>query len=89
MHSVLERERRNNMNKYKLIAALIIALTLMLSLAAGAVISCLLSLLPSPWSHIAKGLFVFSMLTWIVYLLINKLEKGNDSPKLTDKLNRE
>ena len=78
MHSVLERERRNNMNKYKLIAALIIALTLMLSLAAGAVISCLLSLLPSPWSHIAKGLFVFSMLTWIVYLLINKLEKEKD-----------
>lgn len=66
------------MNKYKLIAALIIALKLILCLAAGAVISCLLSLLPSPWSHIAKGLFAFSMLTWVVYLLIYKLEKEKD-----------
>ena len=66
------------MNKYKLIAALIIALTLMLCLAAGAVISRLFHLLPSPWSHIANGLFAFSMLTWGVYLWINKLEKEKD-----------
>lgn len=70
--------KEKRMNKYKLIAALIIALKLMLCLAAGAVISCLLSLLPSPWSHIAKGLFALSMLTWVVYLLIYKLEKEKD-----------
>lgn len=66
------------MNKYKLIAAFIIALILMLCLAAGAVISRLLYLLPSPWNHIAIGLFSFSMLTWGVYLWINKLEKEKD-----------
>lgn len=75
MHPLLEREMRNNMNKYKLIAALIIALALMLCLAAGAVISRLLYLLPSPWNHITNGLFCFAMLTWGVYLWINKLEK--------------
>lgn len=70
--------KEKRMNKYELIAALIIVLILMLCLAAGAVISCLLSLLPSPWSHIANGLFAFSMLTWGVYLLINKPEKEKD-----------
>ena len=90
MHPLFEGERRNNMNKYKLIAAFIIALILMLCLAAGAVISRLLYLLPSPWNHIAIGLFSFSMLTWGVYLWINKLEKEeNDSPELTDKLKDE
>lgn len=63
------------MNKYKLIAALIVALTLMLCLAAGHVISRLFNLLPSPWNYIANGIFALAMLTWGVYLWINKLEK--------------
>lgn len=63
------------MNKYKLIAALIVALILMLSIAAGGVISRLLYLLPSPWNLIANGLFALAMLIWGVYLWINKLER--------------
>lgn len=66
------------MNKYKLIAALIIALTLMLCIAVGGVISYLLDLLPTPWNYIANGLFMLAMLTWGVYLWINKLEKKED-----------
>lgn len=70
------------MNKYKLIAALIIALTIMLCLAAGVVISRLLYLLPSPWNYIANGLFALAMLTWArIFGLINlkkkKMEKIN------------
>ena len=66
------------MDKYKLIATLIIAMALMLCLAAGAVITHLLLLLHSPWNLIANGLFALAMLTLGAYPWINKLKKGNN-----------
>lgn len=50
----------------------------MLCIAVGGVISYLLDLLPTPWNYIANGLFMLAMLTWGVYLWINKLEKKED-----------
>lgn len=66
------------MNKYKLIAAFIVALSLMTALGVGTGITLLLNLLPSPWNHIASGLFCLAMLTWGVYLWIGKLEKKDN-----------
>lgn len=69
------------MNKYKLIAALIVALILMLCIAVGCVISHLLSILPSPWCHIANVIFFFAMLTLSAYLWIGKREDKDSDEK--------
>lgn len=63
------------MNKYKLIAAFIIALTLMVVFLLGKVISDILFLITPPWGLIANGLLVLAVLTLIVYWWIGKLEK--------------
>lgn len=66
------------MNKYKLIAAFIVALTLMAALGVGIGTTLCLNLLPSPWNHIANGLFCLAMLTLGVYLYFSKLEKKDN-----------
>lgn len=63
------------MDKIKLIAAFIAALTLMVTLFAGAMIAKLLYQLPSPWGDIAVNLFCLTMLTLGVYLYLSKHEK--------------
>lgn len=66
------------MNKYKLIAAFIIALTLMAAFILGKVISDILFLIPSPWGLIANGLLALAGITVIVYWWIGKLEKKDN-----------
>lgn len=66
------------MDKIKLIAAFIIALTLLVALLLGKVISDILFLLPSPWGLIANGLLVLAVITVIAYWWIGKLEKKDN-----------
>lgn len=63
------------MNIYKLIAALILALILMVVFFIGAVVSRMLNLLPFPWDIISNGALVLAGLTVIIYIWIGKLEK--------------
>lgn len=67
------------MNKYKLIAALIIALTLMVAFLIGKLISDILFLIPSPWGLIANALLALAGMTAIAYWWIGNLEKKRDS----------
>lgn len=63
------------MNIYKLIAALILALILMVVFFIGAVVSRMLNLLPFPWDIISNGALALTGLTVIIYIWIGKLEK--------------
>lgn len=63
------------MNIYKLIAALILALILMVVFFIGAVVSRMLNLLPCPWDIISNGALALTGLTVIIYIWIGKLEK--------------
>lgn len=66
------------MNIYKLIAALILALILMVVFFIGAVVSRMLNLLPFPWDIISNGALVLAGLTVIIYIWIGKLEKRKE-----------
>lgn len=63
------------MNIYKLIAALILALILMVVFFIGAVVLRILNLLPSPWDMISNGALMLTGLTVMIYIWIGKLEK--------------
>lgn len=63
------------MNVGKLLAALIIAVTLAIAFGLGVMISRLLNSLPSPWDFISNGIFALSCLTMIVYIWLGKLER--------------
>ena len=65
------------MNIGKLLAALIIAVTLAVAFGIGVMISRLLNLLPSPWDLVSNGIFALLGLTMIVYIWLGKIdEKG-------------
>lgn len=63
------------MNIYKLVAALILALILMMVFFIGTLVSRMLNLLPFPWDMISNGALVLAGLTVIIYIWIGKLEK--------------
>ena len=67
------------MNIGKLLAALIISVTLAVAFGIGVMISRLLNLLPEPWGFISNGIFALSGLTMIVYIWLGKLEKKGGS----------
>lgn len=69
------------MDKIKLIAAFIVALTLIAALFVGAMITKLLYQLPSPWGDITVNLFCLAMLTWGIYLYLSKPEKKDNDEK--------
>lgn len=67
------------MNIGKLLAALIIAVTLTVAFGIGVMISRLLNLLPSPWDLVSNGIFALSGLTMIVYIWLGKIEEKGGS----------
>jgi len=67
------------MNVGKLLAALIIVVTLAVAFCIGVMISKALYLLPSPWDVISNIMFGVLGLTAIVYVCLGKLEKKGDS----------
>lgn len=63
------------MNIGKLLAALIIAVTIAVAFGIGMMISKALYLLPSPWGVVSNIVFGVLGLTAIVYVCLGKLEK--------------
>lgn len=67
------------MNVGKLLAALIIAVTLAVAFGIGIMINKALYLLPSPWDVISNIMFAVLGMTAIVYIWLGKLEKKGGS----------
>lgn len=67
------------MNVGKLLAALIIAMTLAAAFGLGIMISKALYLLPSPWDVISNIMFAVLNLTVIVYIWLGKIEEKGGS----------
>lgn len=63
------------MNVGKLLAALIIAMTLAAAFGLGIMVSKALFILPSPWGIISNIVFGVLGLTAIVYVWLGKLER--------------
>lgn len=63
------------MNIGKLLAALIISVTLAVAFGLGVMISKALFLLPSPWGVVSNIVFGILGLTVIVYVWLGKLER--------------
>lgn len=63
------------MNLGKLLASLIIAVTLAAAFGLGVMISKVLYLLPSPWGVVSNIVFGVLGLTAIIYVWLGKLEK--------------